>query len=228
MRRLLEFVAFSAAACAVMLFGTPLILAVLTAIYGDVGHVPPSVLGNLIYLSPVFPLLLGIVAIARLKAAGVSIVRLIGISRSTLRGDLILGGAIGLIGLLLALASLSLFSSVAAVPPFHLIPIRTHVYLATIGAVVPGVCEELFYRGMLLHIARPASRWLGVTATAAAFSLWHIGSPIYLPHTFLLGLILGGAVVVRGRLAPAIIGHSLANAAFGAWIISGGPIPGAG
>ena len=210
-----------------MLFSTPLILGVLKAIYGDVSHVPPSVLGNLIYLSPMFPLLLGIVAVVRLKAAGVSIRRVVGFSSSTIGGDLILGGAIGVIGLFLALGSLWLFSSVATVPPFHLIPIKTHIYLATIGAVVPGVCEELFYRGMLFHIARPAPRWLVVTATAAAFSLWHIASPIYLPHTFLLGLMLGAAVAVRGGLAPAIIGHSLANAAFGLWIIGGLPIPGA-
>jgi pimeloyl-ACP methyl ester carboxylesterase len=43
-------------------------------------------------------LLLGIVAVARLKAADVSILRLIGISGSAIRRDLILGGAIGLMG----------------------------------------------------------------------------------------------------------------------------------
>jgi membrane protease YdiL (CAAX protease family) len=209
-----------------MLYSSRLILAVLTAIYGDIAHAPPSLVGSLIYLSPLFPLLLGIVATIRLKAAGVSIVGLIGISRSTIRSDLILGGAIGLSGLLLALTSLWIFSSIAAVPPFHLIPTRTHIYLATIGAVVPGVCEELFYRGMLFHIARPAPRWQVVTATAAAFSLWHVASPIYLPHTFLLGLMLGCAVAARARVAPAMIGHSLANAAFGVWIMSGLPIPG--
>ena len=148
MRKAIEFLAFSAGACALMLFSTPLILAGLTAIYGEVGQVPPSVLGNLIYLSPLFPLLLGIVAIVRLKAAGVGIGRLIGISGSTIRGDLILGGAIGLIGLLLTLASLSLLSSVAAVPPFQLIPIRTHLYLATIGAVV-----LLFIVGLIRRVA---------------------------------------------------------------------------
>ena len=227
MRRVVEFLAFAGGAVALMLFSTPLILSVLTAIYGEVSQVPPSVLGNLIYVSPLFPFLLGVAAVVRLKAAGVSIMRLIGFSRSTIRSDLILGGAIGLIGLLLALVSMSLLSSVAAMPPFHLMTIQTHIYLATVGALVPGVCEELFYRGMLFHIARPAPRWLVVTTTAAAFSLWHIASPIYLPHTFLLGLMLGAAVAVRGRLAPAMIGHSLANAAFGFWIISGLPIPGA-
>lgn len=226
MRRLVECLLYCAFAVLLMLFNEPMIIGALNAFYGDLGNVPPAVLGNLVLVSPLFPLLLGIVAIVRLKVGGVDLVRLLGFSRSTAGSDLLLGIAVGAIGLATALVSLWLLSPFLAVPPFRQLPLHAHLYLATIGAVVPGVCEELFFRGMLMKVAAPAPRWLLVTGSALAFALWHIASPIYLPHTFILGLILGTVFVARGRLAPAIIGHTLANASFGVWIMSGLPVPG--
>ena len=225
MRRFIECLIYCAGAVALMLFSGQLILGALDAFYGDVSQAPPALLRNLIFISPAFPLLLGIVAILRLKAGGIAIGPLLGFSRRTIGADLLLGTLIGALGLAAALISLWLLSPVLPVPPFHLIPVPAHLYLATIGAVVPGVCEELYFRGMLFKIAAPAPRWLLVLGTALAFSLWHISNPIYLPHTFLLGLVLGAVVVARGRLAPAIIGHTLANASFGVWILAGLPIP---
>ena len=225
-RRLLECLAFCLSAVLLMIFSGSVIIGVLSAIYGDVANAPPSVLANLILVSPAFPLVLGIVAVVRLKIAGTNLSRLIGFSPSTIGGDLLLGVAIGVAGLATALACLWLLAPVLPVPPFHLIPAPAHLYLATVGALVPGVCEELFFRGMLFRIASPAPRWLLVTGTAIAFALWHISTPIYLLHTFLLGLMLGAAFAVKGRLAPAIIGHTLANAAFGVWILAGLPVPG--
>lgn len=226
MPRLVECLFYCAFAVLLMLFNEPIIISGLDAIYGDLGNVPPAVLGNLVLVSPLFPLLLGIVAIVRLKVAGVDLVQLLGFSRSTVGSDLLLGSVAGAIGLAAALASLWLLSPFLAVPPFRQIPVHAHLYLATIGAIIPGICEELFFRGMLLKLAAPAPRWLLVMGSALAFALWHIASPIYLPHTFILGLILGALVVARGRLAPAIIGHTLANASFGVWIMSGLPVPG--
>jgi membrane protease YdiL (CAAX protease family) len=226
MRRFLECLVYCVGAVLLMLFSGPLIIGALNAYYGDLAEVPPAVLGNLILVSPVFPLLLGIAALVRLKAGGVDIARLVGISRVTIGGDLLVGAALGAIGLAMALISLFLLSPFLPLPPFRQIPVTAHLYLATIGAVVPGICEELFFRGMLFKVAAPAPRWLLVVGTALAFSLWHISNPIYLPHTFLLGLLLGAVVAARGRLAPAIIGHTLANASFGAWILAGLPLPG--
>jgi membrane protease YdiL (CAAX protease family) len=226
MRRFIECLIYSAGAVALMLFSGQLIMGALNALYGDVSQAPPAVLRNLVFVSPLFPLLLGIFAVLRLRAGGIKLGPLLGFSRATVGADLLLGTAIGAVGLGAALVSLWLLSPALQVPPFHQIPVRAHIYLATIGAVVPGVCEELFFRGMLFKLAAPAPRWLIVLGSALAFSLWHISNPIYLPHTFLLGLVLGAAVMARGRLAPAIIGHSLANASFGLWILAGLPLPG--
>jgi membrane protease YdiL (CAAX protease family) len=224
-RRFIEFLVYCAGAVLLMLFSSPLIIGALKAIYGDLANVPPAVFSNLILVSPVFPLLLGLIAAIRLKAGRVDIGPLIGFSRATVGGDVLVGAVLGVTGLALALICLWLLSPLLPLPPFRQIPVPAHLYLATIGAVVPGFCEELFFRGMLFKIGAPAPRWILILATALAFSLWHIASPIYLLHTFLFGLLLGNVVAARGRLAPAIIGHTLANALFGAWILAGLPLP---
>jgi len=226
MRRLFEFILFSAFAALLMLYSGPIILASLSAVYGDMANVPPTVLGNLMLVSPIFPLLLGLVAIARLKVAGVAIRPLLGFSRRTIASDLALGAGIAVLGLATAMISLFVLAPYMAVPPFAQFPLHAHIFFATIGAVVPGVCEELYFRGMLFKIGAPAPRWLLITGSAVAFALWHIGNPIYLAHTFVLGLLLGIVVAKRQRLAPAIIGHTLANAGFGLWILAGLPLPG--
>jgi len=227
MRRFIEGFIYCAGAIALMLFSGELIVGALDLFYGDVANAPPALLRNLILISPAFPLLLGFVAFLRLRAGGFGLGAVLGFTRLTIGSDLLLGTMIGGFGLATALISLWLLSPVLPVPPFHQIPVPAHLYLATIGAIVPGVCEELFFRGMLFKVLAPAPRWLIVLGTALAFSLWHVSNPIYLPHTFLLGLVLGAAVAARGRLAPAIIGHTLANASFGAWILAGLPVPGA-
>ena len=73
MRRFIEFFIYCAGAVALMLFSGQLILGALDALYGDVSQAPPALLRNLIFISPAFPLLLGIVAWVRLKAGGIAI-----------------------------------------------------------------------------------------------------------------------------------------------------------
>jgi membrane protease YdiL (CAAX protease family) len=96
-----------------------------------------------------------------------------------------------------------------------------HVYFMTIGALVPGVCEELFFRGMLMRVGSHLPKTVLIMLTAAAFSAWHIGTPAYLPHTFLLGLIFGVLATVTRRLAPSIIAHTIANAGMGLLFLLG-------
>ena len=60
--------------------------------------------------------------------------------------------------------------------------------------------------------------------SAGVFAVWHIGSPAYLVHTFLLGLIWGVLFVRTGRLLPAIIAHCTANSLFGLSLYFGLPL----
>lgn len=83
-------------------------------------------------------------------------------------------------------------------------------------AVMPAVCEELFFRGWVLSAfagPRPGGRraLVAVVLQAAAFAAFHL-LPERMPQTFALGLILGGLVVATGSLLPAVVAHAAHNA----------------
>jgi hypothetical protein len=190
-------------------------------LYGAPSAAPAFVLQNLIFVSPVFPLLLGVLAVARLKFGGQDVAALIGFHRETLARDALIGVAVGIASIGIAVVSLRLASSYVDVPPMHQLPAPVHYYFMTIGAVVPGVCEELYFRGLMMRAGSRLPKAVMVVLTALAFSLWHVGTVAYLPHTFLLGLIFGTLLVVSGRLAAPIIAHTVANAGMGVLLLSG-------
>ncbi len=193
----------------------------LATLYGSVAAAPPSVLQNLIYISPVFPLMLGALAVVRLKLAGENVWASTGLSANTLPGDALLGAFAGIACIGVAIVSLQTASRYMDVPAMHMMPPEVHLYFMTIGAVVPGVCEELYFRGMMTRIANHLPAAVTIALTAAAFAIWHVGTPAYLPHTFLVGLILGILTVASGRLAPAIVAHTIANAGMGLLFLNG-------
>lgn len=220
-RNLAEVLAWSALAYLLASNSSPIIVFTLGAVYGDPAAAPASVLQNLIYVSPIFPLILGMLAIARLKLGGDNVWSRIGLFGKTLPRDVVIGAAAGVVSIGVALVSLRIAAHYVDVPPMHLLPPPVHVYFMTIGALVPGVCEELFFRGMMMKVGARLPQAALIILTAAAFSVWHVGMPAYLPHTFLLGLIFGILASVTGRLAPSIIAHTIANAGMGMLILSG-------
>lgn len=217
----LEVLVWAAVAYLLATNSEALIVFVLGLLYGGVTAAPASVLQNLIYVSPVFPLILGLVAVVRLKLAGENIRTATGLFEKTLPGDALLGvfAAIACIGV--AATSLQTAARYVEVPPMHAMPPQVHLYFMTIGAVVPGICEELYFRGMMMRVANGLAAAVLVPLTSAAFSIWHVGTPAYLPHTFLLGLILGILTIGTGRLAPAIVAHTIANAGMGLLFLYG-------
>jgi membrane protease YdiL (CAAX protease family) len=78
-------------------------------------------------------------------------------------------------------------------------------------SLVPGLCEELLFRGAILGLLRRRTpAWAAVLAQAIAFALLHaLGAR--LPYTFALGLVLGTLVARSGSLAPAIVAHTAHN-----------------
>lgn len=83
-------------------------------------------------------------------------------------------------------------------------------------AVMPAVCEELFFRGWVLSACagqRPSSRRavLAVVAQAAAFAAFHL-LPERMPQTFMMGLVLGWLTLSTGSLLPAVVAHAVHNA----------------
>ncbi len=78
-------------------------------------------------------------------------------------------------------------------------------------AVIPALCEELFFRGFALSgLRRAIGKPAAVVVVALAFGLSHY-SAHRLVATTALGLLLGWLVVAYGSLWPAIIAHLMHN-----------------
>jgi membrane protease YdiL (CAAX protease family) len=79
-------------------------------------------------------------------------------------------------------------------------------------AIVPGIFEELAFRGVLLHgLSRrlkpvPLALTVGLVFGFFHVSLWRI------PATAYLGTILASVVLLTGSIYPAMLWHALSNA----------------
>jgi membrane protease YdiL (CAAX protease family) len=83
-------------------------------------------------------------------------------------------------------------------------------------ALLPAICEELFFRGWMLAAfagERPSRRRAvaAVLLQAAAFAAFHL-LPERMPQTFLLGAVLGWMTLATGSLLPAVLAHLAHNA----------------
>jgi len=79
-------------------------------------------------------------------------------------------------------------------------------------SLLPGFCEELAFRGMLLGgLLRRMPSVLAVVVSALIFGFFHFSWFRMAPTAF-LGLLLGSATVLSGSVVPAMIWHALNNA----------------
>lgn len=80
------------------------------------------------------------------------------------------------------------------------------------GALCPAVCEEVFFRGVLLPCCRATwSDLTSVVVVSLLFALFHF-NPYQLSVTFLQGLILGLLLIWSGTLFAPMLFHFLNNA----------------
>lgn len=83
--------------------------------------------------------------------------------------------------------------------------------------VIPGVCEEIFFRGFLFGgIQKHVSGWWSIAVTAILFGLFHVvlaggAAPERLIPSTLMGLILGWVRWKSGSLVPGILLHATHN-----------------
>jgi sodium transport system permease protein len=91
------------------------------------------------------------------------------------------------------------------------LPTATLLRYAIAFALVPAICDELAFRGVVLrglqHGFRPRN---SVLLSAFFFALFHMNVFLFMP-TFLLGVILGLLTLRSRSLLPAILFHLLHN-----------------
>lgn len=85
------------------------------------------------------------------------------------------------------------------------------LWVLLIAALLPGLCEEILFRGVLQGILSRKGQWTGVVITAFLFAVFHL-NPWNLLPAFFLGVVFGVLVVRTGSLIPAILAHIAANA----------------
>ena len=78
-------------------------------------------------------------------------------------------------------------------------------------ALLPAICEELAFRGLLLHGLRPRLQPLPLCLVSGlAFAFFHLEPIRFLP-TLLLGAVLAWVTLACGSVLPAILWHALHN-----------------
>ena len=79
-------------------------------------------------------------------------------------------------------------------------------------ALAPAVCEEMLFRGLILHSLKARYRVVSAIAiTAALFGAYHMSLVKFIP-TGLLGAVLCYVVWKTGSISPAMLMHFLNNA----------------
>jgi membrane protease YdiL (CAAX protease family) len=87
------------------------------------------------------------------------------------------------------------------------------VALGTVG-VVPGVADEIFFRGFMLEgLIESWGRWPAIVGSAAAFGLIHV-EPVQASAAFVVGVFLGWCAKRLGSIRPTMFAHAVNNAAF--------------
>lgn len=77
--------------------------------------------------------------------------------------------------------------------------------------IVPGLCEELFFRGVLLSGLRDSMRkWTAIVVTALVFAVFHYVF-FHVPAKAALGIVLGWLCWQSRSIWPAVLAHVLHN-----------------
>lgn len=86
------------------------------------------------------------------------------------------------------------------------------VQLVLLLAVLPGITEEIAFRGLLLHgLRRRLKPWALCLVVGGIFGLFHVSLFRILPTAY-LGTMLALVTILTGSLFPAMLWHALNNA----------------
>lgn len=193
------------------------LLLALVAMAGSTSWVPAPLLGDDLVLSTLLSLSAFVLAPALLISAPLGLPRgeLLSWRRPPARAwallPFVVAGS-------LSLATLLWHLGLVLVPPNETLALYAEAmagFDAPLGLVVisvlPGLGEELLYRGAILGLLRRGwPTWAALVGQAALFALAH-GLAVRLPYTFGLGLLFGLLTLRTGSLGPAIVAHAAHN-----------------
>jgi membrane protease YdiL (CAAX protease family) len=84
-------------------------------------------------------------------------------------------------------------------------------------AIVPGVVEELLFRGYVQgRLLERWSPWVAITVTSLLFAIVHV-QPHHVVAVFPIGLWLGVVAWKSGSVIPSILCHAFINGSLNAW-----------
>ncbi len=95
--------------------------------------------------------------------------------------------------------------------PFEINSVGTLFLGILFFALIPAICEESLFRGVILNGLKKRGLIVSIGASAAFFSIMHMNL-LQFPYTFLLGIALGLVVYFTQNLWLSIIIHFVNNA----------------
>ncbi|MAE62817.1 MAG: hypothetical protein CMJ18_00975 [Phycisphaeraceae bacterium] len=91
------------------------------------------------------------------------------------------------------------------------------VVLILVAAVVPGIAEELLFRGLVLQGFRSAAKDRGaIIISAVLFGVFHLSIHRFFPQAT-LGLLLGVLAVQTRSIWPSVVAHAVHNGVLVSW-----------
>ncbi len=91
-----------------------------------------------------------------------------------------------------------------------------------IAAVMPAICEEALFRGLLLYTFKEKSKWFTIIASAILFGIFHVSVYRFLP-TAILGGAMAFIILETENLILPILFHFINNAVGIILIFASGP-----
>lgn len=88
--------------------------------------------------------------------------------------------------------------------------VRGLVSAVILSAVLPGICEELLFRGLMLSAWEERGSLRAVTTVSLLFTLLH-GNLLGIPSEFICGVLLACIVISSGSLFAGMVFHTVFN-----------------
>lgn len=88
--------------------------------------------------------------------------------------------------------------------------VRGLAYAVILSAVLPGICEELLFRGLMLSAWEERGSLRAVTTVSLLFTLLH-GNLLGIPSEFICGVLLACIVISSGSLFAGMVFHTVFN-----------------